>query len=522
MGCRGSKNGPNTHDGTVAGTLLNEDTIATKALKPVGDVLTNPPALQIVQAMPRIEDLLVMSGGRRSAFRNRKNDLDVYITEFSVEADNRIMDVDHSQTDTANAKSIRWKILFDREAAPLDLHIGVRDFGNSREVSVAADGAPLLRGQEALSMTEDFHYDWLLHSTVPGIGEVNFFDVQHQGGEEWLPATITWQQNGVFEVIAQTEDESGEVQRLQLDGVKKSNLRRADTQKPIVIMESCLMLCVPKRNPLAAVLSVNDDEMVTHRFGRPSPPHTQAKASISLQLSRDRNFITASVSERVLGHFASGETFAETSTVDKTESSWVFHLGPLARHTLTISRHSSMNGLLDLHADGELFIHACASDLGCEDGTWRCSFRFIGERVLDFEVFKTDTNGFPLEETGHVEEKRKYVHECSVVVSDESDLSTAQFAIDGVDFKRLPTLARSGREPTAAMSSLAMLQTYGIEAPNKVDRNAVSSVAVLPVIAKRAPKHHAETMGLGNIFFGGCCAPQTEPDLQTNFHEVGN
>merc|ERR1711907_650395 len=118
--------------------------------------------------------------------------------------------------------------------------------------------------------------------------------------------------------------------------------------------------------------------------------------------------------------------------------------------------------------------------MGCQDHAWRCDFRFIGEKILDFEVYKTNNDGDALDEKDNVEEKRKYMHMCSVIVPNTHDFRSAQFFIDNQDFRELPVMPVSfHQEPGLCMSPLAMLHTYGITVPFKVDRAAPCGIAHL-------------------------------------------
>merc|ERR1712032_1209853 len=94
-----------------------------------------------------------------------------------------------------------------------------------------------------------------------------------------------------------------------------------------------------------------------------------------------------------------------------------------------------------------VFVESAAADMGCEGKGWTCSFQFIGERVLDFEVFMTNSDGNPLDATGHMLERRKYVHECFVEVDNISNLHTAELFVDDNHFNQLPIRRQPDAEP---------------------------------------------------------------------------
>lgn len=147
---------------------------------------------------------------------------------------------------------------------------------------------------------------------------------------------------------------------------------------------------------------------------------------------------------------------------------------------MKIVKNYTLGKIITLIIDGEVFVESTAADIGCHGNEWRCDFHFAGERVFDFEVFKTNKDGFSLDETDHVLERRKYLHKCSVIVPNDWDLSTARFYIDGTDFLDLPVTPQSSRsEPPLSMDPLVLMQSYGIAVPYKVDHTAPSGIAYL-------------------------------------------
>merc|ERR1712224_989208 len=121
------------------------------------------------------------------------------------------------------------------------------------------------------------------------MNETNYFEVcpSHLNSEAWFPATITGQRSdGFFEVLAQQADAQGYVRLVTYPAIDKADLREASTRRPLVVPECCLLLHVPKQDPLQAVLSVNGDP-VTHHFGRPSPSpcfKSSEKPKVELQV----------------------------------------------------------------------------------------------------------------------------------------------------------------------------------------------------------------------------------------------
>jgi len=410
-----------------------------------------------------------------------------------------------------NCKEMQWKVMYDRDAVPIDIKLHVQEHKlHSNEVHIESNGQPIFQGaglQAKARMTEDFLYKWPFRATIRGINEVNFFEVHlpHFADNVWFPATITSQrEDGFFEVRAQEPDANGRIVEIMYPAVHKDTLREAASQKPLAVPENSLMLEVPKQDPLRASLRVANGELVTHHFGRPSPPVASTKQlpELALKVSKDRSKVTANVGHSKLTHFVSGEVRAMNFDVERLSHSWTVQIGPFAQHTVQILKKHTLGKIVTLMVDGEVLVESSAADIGCEGKEWQCQFRFVGERVLDFEVYKTNTDGAPLDETDHVKEKRRYVHECSVTIPNDWNFGTAHFFIDGIPFNELPVEPQEREESTLTMDPLAMQQIYGIATPYKVDKNAPSNIMVLA--------HHVfvkadDSRKAAGGFFARCC-----------------
>merc|ERR1712194_943743 len=110
---------------------------------------------------------------------------------------------------------------------------------------------------------------------------------------------------------------------------------------------------------------------------------------------------------------------------------------------------------------------------------WRCDFQFVGERVLDFEVYKTNKEGATLDSTDHVKECRKHVHKCSVLIPNDKDFTSAQLFLDGTLFQDMCMKSPEHEEPKLSINPMALMSSYGISVPYKVDLSAPSNMASL-------------------------------------------
>jgi len=387
-----------------------------------------------------------------------------------------------------NCKDVQWKVMYDLDKEPIAVSLHVQEHKlHYNEVRIECNGTPIFQGASSQTkgrMTEDFYYEWPLCGTIRGINETNYFEVRAFGySGAWFPATITGQSDdGFFEVVAQQPDGRGFLKNVTYPAVDKADLREAGSGGPLVVPESSLILHVPMHDPLKAVFSVNG-EAVTHHFGRPSPAaSSQMKETpkIQLQVSQDRSRVRSNVGHHTVSQFVSGEVSCVKSETERLMRSWTVQCGPFAQHSVKIVKNYTLGKIVTLLVDGEVFVESSASDMGCQDHAWRCDFRFVGEKILDFEVYKTNNDGVALDETDHVEEKRKYTHMCSVIVPNAHDFRSARFVIDNQDFRELPvTPASFHHELGLFMEPLAMLHTYGITVPYKVDITAPCGIAHL-------------------------------------------
>jgi len=141
-----------------------------------------------------------------------------------------------------------------------------------------------------------------------------------------------------------------------------------------------------------------------------------------------------------------------------------------------------------------------ADDLEGDGNTWSFSFRFIGQRILDFDVFEIDRRGQHLNTQGRVSLCDPYVHLCRILVSDVHDITSAQLFIDSVSFAMLP-VRRSLRPEAKLVATPKQLETtYGIMVPYKVRDGSTRSAAA-----------HGSCQSDG--FLASCCCPRDD-DLQ--------
>jgi len=236
---------------------------------------------------------------------------------------------------------------------------------------------------------------------------------------------------------------------------------------------------------------------------------------VHFKVNRDRTIVSADVGHSVIRHFVDGEVRAVKQDFARMKHKWQFQLGPFAEHTVEVVKKYTLGSIITLLVDGEVLVEATSADLGLKSGEWKCDFRFVGDRLMDFEVHKTNKEGTVLAQTGHIEQRRRYSHRCSVVIPNDWDFSTgicradtAQLFIDGQAFCELPVVMPKHEEPNLKLDARALLQMYNITTPYVVDPTAPSSIVVMTnTVLEQADAHRQAATQTVTALWRGCCAP---------------
>jgi len=160
------------------------------------------------------------------------------------------------------------------------------------------------------------------------------------------------------------------------------------------------------------------------------------------------------------------------SDIQRDHRSWTIQVGPFAEHIVKITRHPWPSKMVTLTIDDDVLVDASAEDLGCASTAWECKFCLVGEKVMNFDVYETNLDGVLLETRGTVVKRETYSHQCTVFLNDVVDISKADFVIDEVCFRDLPSRATPYREANVSMELNAFISAYGPIVPRKVNRAA--------------------------------------------------
>jgi len=122
--------------------------------------------------------------------------------------------------------------------------------------------------------------------------------------------------------------------------------------------------------------------------------------------------------------------------------------------------------------DDEVLVEASSEDLGCEGDIWECTFRFAGEKVMDFDIYESNVEGVKLESRGHAVTRETYSHSCHIRYVSMKHGCGAELIIDDVQFADLLPKATTYEEETLSFDMEALRDTYGLELPQKINRFA--------------------------------------------------
>lgn len=404
----------------------------------------------------------------------------------------------------AGGHEATWKVQVGHNPSPIviKLLVDTSHLGTPRVTILSNDSRifPTDDGCDMSKIRGDFQHKWQFSGAVFGMHKHRFVEMRPDAGSEWLPATMTGQSTeGFFDVEAEMPDGVGGLMKVAFADVDKANIREASSHADVRVRRRYLMLEVPAQDPLQAVLSIDNCELVTHYFARPSPPPApvgSARPSLALRVSRDRRRAAANVGRRVLEDFAAGRVraVAESPLEDLARHAWTLNLGPFAEHCVEIEKSNAGHRVVKLVIDGEALVEACADDIDCVDGEWECSFRFMGHRDISFDLYEMDKHGSQLDSRSIASRKRAYCHECRVLLRDEDDMGTADLFVDGVNFKALAPLEAHTPEDNAVLDLDELRQLYGIDVPYKASM-ATPATAAQP------------TVSYAGGLFSICCGP---------------
>lgn len=328
----------------------------------------------------------------------------------------------------------------------------------------------------------------------------SLYEIEVQGRR--LPAVLTKQRlDGFFEVVAFQPDEYGIVRNVEYPCVARSEIFPTGASEPVKLPERLVALDIRKENALDMNLQVDGKPFLEclGRFSAQSRricmevPRRQQQLSehvgavvgvVQDTLSHDGSVslttstvfgamkegpITADCGAAVLRHFLSGEVRMKSLETTRLSKQWGLQLGPFAQHVIQLTK-SRFSRILTLKVDGSVLAECTGKELGCAKDEWRCRFRFLGQRCIDFNVHPETKNGIQLADKRIVTKTLPYEHVIEVVYHHRTidDLASAELSVDGVTFSALPVQVDVLNEPNMAVTREVLALSYGLEVPKKV------------------------------------------------------
>lgn len=403
----------------------------------------------------------------------RSEDCSFMVVEYSA--------MDRAPKLGANIHEAHWKVLPGFDGVELDIRVQVDTSIRGRTGVRVTNGEDVLYAAHqdgyASNEPENLVFQWPFRRKAKNIGKTGVYEVSlfgSRGVRQWFAAKIVSQRDdGSLEVVARVPKTTGEVQEVCLPAVRAEDIREARNQSPLKLDLNCLILDVPSADPLGASLRVDGVGPVTEKLTWKSMARNGQSPAVALQVSKDRNRVTANAGHNELKRFLSGEVRAGcgTARAQRQRRVWTVELGPSTQHTITLERKSSNSKTLALSIDGAPFVEASAHDLGCDNGAWECKFDIRGEKTLDFEVFETSREGWLLNSTAHVKTVTKYEHSCVLRLRAHGDIHSAELTVDNVPYDRIPPVRRPHAEEKLDLHPEALQILYNIAVPDHVNQD---------------------------------------------------
>uniref|UniRef100_A0A7S1MC60 Uncharacterized protein n=1 Tax=Alexandrium catenella TaxID=2925 RepID=A0A7S1MC60_ALECA len=393
------------------------------------------------------------------------------------------------------------------ETQPMDIHLHAEKLpGRSPLVNVTANGKQLFPeggGKTKEKLKADFQQKWPFRGIAKGIDQPNFFEIQPKGmTEEWLPAIKVLPRkdsSGKFEARVWFPGPKGtKPKEVDLPVVELDCIREQESKKPLEVPKRELILDVSKDNPLKeSTLSLIDErgsEDITHFFARPTPPPTGAMLEtmpapncIYMEVNKERTKVKIEAGHDAFIQYRQSECRAVSAAAEKQKMTWVFEIGPKARHNVTVEKRYKSSRITTLTVDHKVLIECAAGDLDLDgpdfdeasaspsssgdSRPWTGAFRLIGERSVKAKVYEQTKDGTMLDSTDLVEvlprDQIKYTKNVRVTVPDPKDFRTAVLDIDGVEFAMLKHASTASEAMIECEPEVLKMQ-YGIPLPTKV------------------------------------------------------
>merc|ERR1712032_1028034 len=152
------------------------------------------------------------------------------------------------------------------------------------------------------------------------------------------------------------------------------------------------------------------------------------------------------------------------------------------------------SNILTLMVDGTDMIECAGEDLKCDKDQWKCDFKFIGQKCINWEMNRVNAYEKPLPQRVVVPKKEKVKYECCVKFDERTkDLSNAKLFLDDAEYKEHPEYEKPYHS-TLDMRTDEFNRQYGVRAPFAEDEDTML-----------ARSHTNFKLPSINFSFFGCC-----------------
>lgn len=422
-----------------------------------------------------------------------QEDLELMVTNYSCH------DATMLSSLGKHCKESTWRVQVGLHTEPVEIKVNVdaTPILRSPAVSITSRKVPSCgtqasestrlfptEGTQGAKLREDFQNTWPFRGSVAGVGEAGRYQVRlpslvrELGQSEWFPAILLHQRSdGQLKVQASVPDAKGKVQAMEFPAIKASDIRLTGSNAPLIIPEATLVLNVPAADPLMAMLSAGGTgEPFTANFARPSPADGK-RETVEFVVSKKRESVSANVGFNAFSALHSHKAFSvPCDNATNQKRAWTVRFGPnpKASHTIQIERKHRVGAdsrVITLTVDEEVLVDAAADDMKIEEaaGKWVCNFRFIAEKVFDFQVHECNVDGEAFEQTVIIPQVHKSTHLCTVSIPDERNFHTAQFFVDGLEFHSMDPYTAPHEEEPLSMPLHAFEQDFDIHVPTAMN-----------------------------------------------------
>jgi hypothetical protein len=342
--------------------------------------------------------------------------------------------------------------------------------------------------QHSSKLKEDFVHNQKFRGMLSHIGERNHYELHTtlvgNSAPYWYPATVEKQhQDGTFSarVSLPTKNTIGmdTMEEHEVPIVKRQDLREAATKAPAMVAEKALQLHVPVDHPLDATLMV-DNEDITHFFGRQTgygkDKLGKRPVQLNFRVDKERRNVTADVGLAQVQDYLGDEASLISFEPHHLSTSWTVSFGEFAEHVIKLEKRYKSSKIVTLSVDGDVLVEATAEDLHCASG-WECTFRLVGKKTVNFEVYETDADGVSLDSKATVSKSTPFVKTLRVRIPDETNFNTAELTVNDATFDCV-TERRRYQAERFEMRIETFFMTFKIPVPSKVNDTAKTGAEI--------------------------------------------